>query len=114
MARNSELFNKVDNALRSDSISIQNGALSSLIQSVTRYVEQIKADEEIISQIHSYERKINSLRREKTEESEEELKEARELLAKARSLENEMRRKRQVINSLKTDVQTLYREVSRL
>lgn len=106
------LEQKINRALASPSINIQGDNIAGLVQIVSKYVEQIKEDEEIVGQIRSYESRVKSAR--DNPDQAEELREAQALLQKAEEVERNLRRKQQVIKELQKSVENLYRELRKL
>lgn len=104
---------KLERALHSPDIPLQHSTITTLIQNVTRYVEQIKQDEEVVAQIRSYESRLRSLKG-GGEEAAAEKAEVEELLRNAEVVERQLRRKRDTIKLLEREVGVLYRELRKL
>ncbi len=111
-----QLQSRISKALGSSSIHIQNTAITTLVGQVKAYVDQIKEDERIISEISSYKNQISVLRNNSEKDkanldAKADLREAEKVLSDARELDRNMDRKKETIRSLKRDVEALHREL---
>lgn len=90
---------------------IQSGQISSLVQTVSTYVQQIKEEEALVKQISQFKRTVHNDN--DSPDGEKEAKEAAELLNKAQAVERHIGEKRNALRQLEREVQVLLQEIKR-
>ncbi len=116
MSIHDNLQKELDRLKNTESVRLQNDSFSTLLQSITEFVGQVKEEEKLVKQIYKLNKRRKMLtkqiaKEEATEEERAELEEVQELLEEAKPLQNTIKAKRAVLTSLSKDVKGLLKAI---
>lgn len=110
------LQRELDRLKNTESVRLQNDSFSTLLQSITEFVAQVKEEEALVGQIDKLNKRRKVLTKQVakevvTEDEQAELEEVLGLLEEAKSLKNTIKAKRAVLKSLKKEVKNLLKAI---
>tara|TARA_B100000745_G_scaffold300486_1_gene254702 strand:+ start:4297 stop:4653 length:357 start_codon:yes stop_codon:yes gene_type:complete len=116
MGVHSNLTRELERVKNTQSVRLQHESFTTLLQSISEFVGQVKEEEALVKSINKLKKQIKTINKrikagEGTTDDEAELVEIGQLLGEAKALENTIKAKRQALNSLKQEVKGLLQAI---